>query len=164
MTILNFPAPVPAEPSYEPWEGEAAALAVAAESGRRAAAWVRSLPGQPAPCPVGAWLAGELPEAIGTAMRELDPQDCDGMGPDGVLAAGSGGVDAETMSTLSAVPCAVPEAVWLTPDQQARLLAVASAVTGAVRLLAEDPGTAITHGLLARLCAVLDHAARTDLS
>lgn len=53
----------------------------------------------------------------------------------------------------------VPEAVWLTPDQQARLLAVTSAVTGAVRLLAEDPGTAILHGLLARLCAVLDHAA-----
>ncbi|MFZ4279125.1 hypothetical protein [Streptomyces rhizosphaericola] len=164
MTISYLPDLAPAEPSCEPWEGEAAALAVAVGSGRGAAVWVRSLPGPPVPCPVGAWLAGELPEAIGTAMSGLDPQDCDGMGPDGVLVEGAGGVDAETMSTLAAVPCAVPEAVWLTPDQQARLLAVASAVTGAVRLLAEDPGTAITHGLLARLCAVITHAARTDLS
>ncbi|MFB6908039.1 hypothetical protein ACFCWB_27575 [Streptomyces bacillaris] len=160
MTISHLPAaPVPAVPPYEPWEGEAAALAVAAEAGRRAAAWVRSLPVPPVPCPVGAWLAGELPEAIETAMSALDPQDCDGRSPDGTLVEGAGGVDEETMSTLAAVPCVVPEAVWLTPDQQARLLAVTSAVTGAVRLLAEDPGTAILHGLLARLCAVLDHAA-----
>ncbi|NEC03420.1 hypothetical protein G3I37_38480 [Streptomyces anulatus] len=46
------------------------------------------------------------------------------------------------------------EATWLTPDQHVRLLAVASAVTGTVRLLADDPGTAITHGV-ARMCAIL---------
>ncbi|MFJ8848375.1 hypothetical protein ACIRFF_36440 [Streptomyces cyaneofuscatus] len=85
------------------------------------------------------------------------------MSPDGALVEGAGGVDAGTMSTLSAVPCVVPEAVWLTADQQVRLLAVTSAVTGAVRLLVDDPGTAIMHGLLARLCVVIiTHAARTD--
>lgn len=110
-------------------EGEAEALAAAAEAGRRAAVWVRSLPGPPVPGPVGSWLAGELPEAIERAMSALDPEDCDGMGPDGAIVEGAGGVDAGTMSTLSAVPCVVPEAVWLTPDQQVRLLAMTSAVT-----------------------------------
>ncbi|MEV5259908.1 hypothetical protein AB0L02_17860 [Streptomyces anulatus] len=59
-----------------------------------------------------------------------------------------------------AVPGVLAEAGWLTPDQQVRLLAVASAVTGAAGVLAQDSGSAILHGLLARLCAVLDHAAR----
>ncbi|MFJ1594762.1 hypothetical protein ACIOD0_31620 [Kitasatospora albolonga] len=136
--------------------------ATAAEAGRRAAAWVRSLPGPPVPCPVGSWLDGALPEAIETAMCALDPQDCDGMSPDGAIIEGTGGVDEATTSTLSAVPCVIPEAAWLPTDQQVRLLAVTSAVTGAVRLLVDDPGTAIMHGLLARLCAVITHAARTD--
>ncbi|WP_406191009.1 hypothetical protein OH791_38140 (plasmid) [Streptomyces anulatus] len=60
------------------------------------------------------------------------------------------------------MPRAVADADWLTPDQQVRLLAVASAVTGTARTLAQDPDSAITHGLLARLCTVLDHAARPD--
>ncbi|MFJ4966704.1 hypothetical protein ACIP6P_30355 [Streptomyces sp. NPDC088729] len=47
---------------------------------------------------------------------------------------------------------------WLTPDQQIRLVAVASLVTGAARLLAENPGTAITTGELSRMRALLDHA------
>ncbi|MFH8692676.1 hypothetical protein ACH4EC_38225 [Streptomyces anulatus] len=63
---------------------------------------------------------------------------------------------------LAAVPCVVSDADWLTLDQQARLLVVASAVTGAGRVLAQDPGGAITHGLPARMCAVFDHAARPD--
>ncbi|MFI5905799.1 hypothetical protein [Streptomyces cyaneofuscatus] len=162
MTMPHLPAPALAAVSYEPWEGEAEALATAAEVGLRAAAWVRSLPVPPVPGPVGSWLAGELPEAIETAMSALDPEDCDGRSSDGAIVEGTGGVDAGTMSTLSAVPCVVPEAVWLTPDQQVRLLAVTSAVTGAVRLLVDDPGTAIMHGLLARLCDVITHAARTD--
>ncbi|MFH8670286.1 hypothetical protein ACH4F3_36235 [Streptomyces anulatus] len=145
--------------SYEMWEGQTAALAAAGAAGRRAAAWVRSLP-PPLPVPVGAWLAGELPAAIETAMSGLDPEECDHMASDGRAVDGTGGVDAATMSTLAAVPVVLPEAGWLAPDQQARLLAVTSAVTGAVRLIAQDPGTAILHGLLTRLCAVLDHAAR----
>lgn len=84
------------------------------------------------------------------------------MSPDGRVVDGTGGVDTGTISTLAAVPVVLPEADWLAPDQQARLLAVTSAVTGAVRLIAQDPGTAILHGLLTRLCAVLDHAAHPE--
>ncbi|MFJ7416510.1 hypothetical protein ACIQWZ_37785 [Streptomyces sp. NPDC098077] len=164
MTISHLPAPAgPADdvPPYETWEGQTAVLAGAGVAGRRAA-WVRSLPAPPLPVPVGGWLAGELPDAIETAMGSLDPEECDRMTPDGRAVDGTGGVDAATMSTLAAVPVVLAEAGWLTPDQQARLLAVASAVTGAVRLVAQEPGIAILHGLLARLCAVLDHAARPD--
>ncbi|MDQ0701198.1 MULTISPECIES: hypothetical protein [unclassified Streptomyces] len=164
MTISRLPAPAgPSDDvSYEMWEGQTAVLAGAAAAGRHAAAWVRSLPAPPLPAPVGDWLAGELPAAIETAMSGLDPQECDHMAPDGRVVDGTGGVDAGTISILAAVPVVLAEAGWLTPDQQVRLLAVASAVTGAARTLAQDPGTAITHGLLARLCAVLDHAARPD--
>ncbi|MFE1734880.1 hypothetical protein ACFW6X_32860 [Streptomyces bacillaris] len=55
------------------------------------------------------------------------------------------------------MPCAVQGALWLIPDQQIRLVAVDSLVTGAARLLAEDPGTAITTGELSRMWALLDH-------
>ncbi|WP_143663822.1 hypothetical protein [Streptomyces sp. rh34] len=163
MTLSLLPAPAgpPDDVPYETWEGEPEALAEAAAAGRRAAAWVRSLPAPPTPGPVGVWLAGELPAAIETAMSGLDPEECDHMAPDGRAIDGTGGVGAGTISTLTAVPVVLPEAGWLAPDQQARLLAVASAVTGAVRLIARDPGGAIVHGL-ARLCAVLDHAARPD--
>ncbi|MFH9656686.1 hypothetical protein ACH4MN_37210 [Streptomyces anulatus] len=143
---------------YELWEGEEEALAAAAAAGSRAAEWIRCLPGAPSPCPVGTWLAGELPKAIETATSSLDPGDCDRMGPEGVMVDGTGGVDAETRSSLAAVPCAVQDARWLTPDQQIRLVAVASLITGAVRLLAEDPGAALTTGELSRMWALLDHA------
>ncbi|MGW1185678.1 hypothetical protein ACWD7Y_21155 [Streptomyces drozdowiczii] len=59
---------------------------------------------------------------------------------------------------MAAVPCAVQDAPWLTPEQQIRLVAVASLVTGAARLLAQDPGTAIEHGQRDRMWALLDHA------
>ncbi|MEV7275153.1 hypothetical protein ACIQIG_33310 [Streptomyces bacillaris] len=159
MTMLNFPAPVPAVPPYEPWEGEAAALAEAAAAGRRAAAWVRALPAPPSPTPGWVWLVGDLAQAIEDVMAALDPQDCDRMTPDGRVVEGTGGMRPVTRDMLDTVPCVVADAGWLTPDQQMRLLAVASAVTGAARLLANDPGAAIGHGLLARLCAALGHAA-----
>ncbi|MFC9007176.1 hypothetical protein [Streptomyces microflavus] len=83
-------------------------------------------------------------------------------GPDGRLVEGNGGVDAGTLSTLTVVPCVLSDADWLTPDQHIRLMAVASITTGIARLLADDPGTAILHGLVARMCATLDHATRPD--
>lgn len=94
-------------------------------------------------------------------MGSLDPAACDRTDPDGRVVDGTGGVDAGTMSTLAVVPCVLSEVDWLTPDQQVRLLAVASAVAGTVRRLADDPGSAITYGV-ARLCGALDHATRTD--
>ncbi|WP_318294241.1 hypothetical protein [Streptomyces bacillaris] len=157
--MLNFPAPADAR---EPWEGEGEALAVAAEAGLRAAAWVRSLPGPAVACPIGSWLAWELPEAIETAMGSLDPSDEDAMGPDGVVVPGRGGVTEEVMETLMAVPCVLSEADWLSAEQQLRLVAVASVAAGCVRLVVTDAGTAILHGLLARMCASLTYASRPD--
>ncbi|MFF2721357.1 hypothetical protein [Streptomyces sp. NPDC058011] len=158
MTISLLPAGPPDDVPYELWEGEEEALAAAAAAGHRAAEWIRLLPGAPSPCPVGAWLAGELPQAIETATSSLDPGDLDRISPEGVMVDGTGGVDKEIRSSLAAVPCAVQDARWLTPDQQIQLVAVASLVTGAARLLAEDRGTAITTGELSRIWALLDHA------
>lgn len=160
MTIIYLPLPPGDALPYEPWAGEPEILAEAAEAGRRAAAWIRSLPAPPAPRPVGTWLAGALPDAVEAAMESLDPAQCDRMGPDGRLVEGNGGVDAGTMSTLTVVPCVLSDADWLTPDQHIRLMAVASITTGIARLLADDPGTAILHGLVVRMCATLDHATR----
>lgn len=109
-----------------------------------AAAWIRSLPTPPAPGPVCAWIAGDLSAAIRDATASLDPEDCDRVGPDGQLAAG--GVGAVARSALDAVPSVVSTMDRLTPDQQVRLLAVAAAVTGTVRMLVDAPATAIKHG------------------
>lgn len=133
-------------------------MAAAAAAGRRVAAWVRSLPGAPTACPVGAWLAGELPEAIEKVTASLTPEECDRMDSYGVMSDGTGGLDEVTRSELAAVACVVQDAPWLTADQQIRLVAVASLVAGAARLLAQDPGTAIEHGQLDRMWALLDHA------
>ncbi|MFD4224781.1 hypothetical protein [Streptomyces griseus] len=163
MTIAYLPGsacPPDDVPPYEPWEGQDVVLTEAAVAGRRAAGWIRSLPGPPVPGPVGAWLAGALPDAVETAMGSLDPAACDRTDPDGRVVDGTGGVDAATMSTLAVMPCVLSEVDWLTPDQQVRLLAVASVVTGTVRRLADDPGSAITYGV-ARLCGALDHATPT---
>ncbi|MET8347359.1 hypothetical protein [Streptomyces microflavus] len=162
MTITYLPGPSDDVPLYEPWDGEPEVLAEAAAAGRRAAAWVRSLPAPPTPCPVGAWLAGTLPDVVEAATASLDPAQCDRMGPDGRLIEGTAGVDAGTVSILAIVPCVLSDADWLTPDQHLRLMTVASVVTGIARLLADDPGTAILHGRVTRMCATLDHAARTD--
>ncbi|MFD7859134.1 hypothetical protein ACFV6B_33475 [Streptomyces microflavus] len=160
MTIAYLPTP--SDPPYEPWAGESEVLAEAAVAGRRAAAWIRSLPAPPAPSSVGTWLATTLPETVEAATASLDPAQCDRMGPDGRLIEGNAGVDAGTASTLAIVPCVLSDADWLTADQHLRLLAVASVVTGIARLLADDAGTAILHGQVIRMCATLDHATRPD--
>ncbi|SEE51353.1 hypothetical protein SAMN05216483_6468 [Streptomyces sp. 2131.1] len=108
--------------------------------------------------PGGAWLAGELPEVTETATASLTPEECDRMDAYGAMIDGTGGVDEVTRSELAAVACVVQDAPWLTAEQQIRLVAVASLVAGAARLLAQDPGTAIEHGQLERMWALLDHA------
>lgn len=162
MTVAYLPSPPDDVPPYEPWAGEPEVLAEAAAAGRRAAAWIRSLPAPPAPRPVGTWLARTLPGAVEAATASLDPAQCDRIGPDGRLIEGNAGVDAGTTSTLTIMPCVLSDADWLTPDQHLRLMAVASVVTGIARLLADDPGTAILHGLVTRMCATLDHATCPD--
>ncbi|MFJ6887841.1 hypothetical protein ACIQRC_23775 [Streptomyces californicus] len=116
------------------------------------------LPTGPAPSPVGSWLREDLSEAIERATSCLDPQECDRMTPGGVMVDDTGGLDAETRSKLVFVPCAVQDTPWLTLDQQVRIVAVASLVTATARLLAEDPGTVITTGELARVWDLVDHA------
>ncbi|MFG2569234.1 hypothetical protein ACGFR6_27875 [Streptomyces sp. NPDC048567] len=141
----------------DPWKGEEEALAAAAAAGRRAAAWIRALPAPTTAAATGGWLAGELPELIEAVTASLDPEDCDRMSG-GVMIDGTAGVDGEAIGALAVVPCAVQDAAWLTLDQQMRLVTAASVVAGAVRLLAQDPGTAIEHGELERMWALLDHA------
>ncbi|MFJ1958431.1 hypothetical protein ACIOGT_36190 [Streptomyces microflavus] len=69
-------------------------------------------------------------------------------------------MDAGTLSTKAVPPCVLPDADCLTPAQHIRLMAVASVITGIVRLLADGPGTAILHGLVVGMCVTFDHAAR----
>ncbi|MFD8110299.1 hypothetical protein [Streptomyces microflavus] len=64
------------------------------------------------------------------------------------------------MSALAVVLCVLSDADWLSPAQHIRLMAVASVITGVVRLLADDPGTATLHGLVVGMCVTFDHAAR----
>ncbi|MFD8110300.1 hypothetical protein [Streptomyces microflavus] len=94
MTIANLPSAPDDVPLYELWAGESEVLAGAAEAGRRAAAWIRSLSAPPALRTGGTWLAGAQPNAVEAAMGFLDPADCDRMGPQGRLVEGNGGVDA----------------------------------------------------------------------
>ncbi|MFF2231237.1 hypothetical protein [Streptomyces anulatus] len=163
MTMLNFPDVQQQNCPRALWEREAEALAGAAEAGRRAAAWMRALPVPEAGGRPKRWIVGELADAVERAMGTLDPADCDRMGPDGEAVDGAGGVDAATMADLAGLPFALPEAaIWLSPDQQLRLLAVVATVTAAVRPLANDPGAAIIHGELSRICAILTYAARPD--
>lgn len=72
MTIAYLPGPSDAVSLYEPWAGEPEVLAEAAGAGRRAAAWIRSLPAPPSPSPVGTWLARTLPHAVESAMGSLN--------------------------------------------------------------------------------------------
>ncbi|MFI1185759.1 hypothetical protein [Streptomyces californicus] len=159
MTLSPPPAPAPADPPSQEWEGQAEALARCAAAGRRAVAWVRALPAPPAPTPVWSWLVTDLAGAVETAMGSLDPADCDRMDELGEAVDGTGGMGPDARDMLTLVPCVATEAHWLTPHQQVCLLAIGSAVTGAARLIAQDPASAILHGLLARLCVVLDEAA-----
>ncbi|MFD4023205.1 hypothetical protein ACFWRV_06695 [Streptomyces sp. NPDC058576] len=149
MTLSHLPAP--SDVPYEPWEGEAEALAAAAAVGRRAAAWLRSLPAPP-----DTILGESLAAAVESVTAGLDPRDENRPGPDWTFIEGQGGADSEAMTVLAAVPCAAPAATWLTPDQQVRMVAVASLVVGAVRVLVQDPGTAI-RSELAVIWALLDH-------
>ncbi|WP_033287328.1 hypothetical protein [Streptomyces sp. NRRL F-525] len=134
-------------PPREPFPGEAEALESAAAAGRRAAGWLRALP-----CPEDQnWISG-LADAIEEATRSLDPGDCDD-----VDRWGEGGVSEALRERLDAV-WGVAGADWLSPGHKALVLAMAGAVLGMPRMLANDPVTALLEEIPA-LCAVLDSAA-----
>ncbi|WP_331757179.1 hypothetical protein OG582_40100 (plasmid) [Streptomyces anulatus] len=94
MTKLNFPDVRQPDSPRELWEGEAEALAGAAEAGRRAAAWMRALPVPETGGRPERWVVGELADAVERAMSALEPGDCDRVGPDCVAVDGGVGVDA----------------------------------------------------------------------
>lgn len=140
----------------EPWPGEELVLAEAVAAGRRAAAWIRSLPVPPGET----WIVGPLADAVEITMSSLDPGDCDDIDREGSAGVPEG--VAETLRGL--IFCVGPVSPWLAPEQQVALLAVVHCVSGIPRLLANDPGTVLARDLPA-LCAVIDFAcmsARTD--
>ncbi|MFJ9623780.1 hypothetical protein [Streptomyces sp. NPDC101181] len=156
VTLSYLPPPPPVSSSREPWPGEAEALEAAAAAGRRAAAWLRSLPAPPDTAE-GRALGEELAAAVESVTAGLDPEDDTRAGWDGGMVEGFAGADPWALLVLGAVPCAAPAAHWLTPGQRLRLVAVASLAVGAVRLVAEDPGTALREDL-AEVWGLLDHA------
>ncbi|MFG2220082.1 hypothetical protein ACGFN1_35615 [Streptomyces sp. NPDC048685] len=92
MAILSLSVEQADQALREPWEGEAEALDAAAGAGRRAAAWVRSLPAPE----TDRWIVGPYADAVEKVMTPFDPGDCDDVDRDG-----TGGVDDDTTETLA---------------------------------------------------------------
>ncbi|MFD7978776.1 hypothetical protein [Streptomyces sp. NPDC059071] len=128
---------------------EAAELEAAAAAGRRAADWLRALPG-----PAGSWV-GDVADAVEQAMSGLDPDD-----RDTAAAWGLGGVTEGLRGRLD-VTYALAGADWLTARQTAAVLAVTACVLAIPKVLANDPAAALEHDLEV-LCDVLDAATRLD--
>ncbi|MFC8957370.1 hypothetical protein ACFT8P_32735 [Streptomyces sp. NPDC057101] len=137
------PEPVAEPEEREPWQGEAEALAEAEAVGRRAAAWVRSLP-----LPAGAWISGPLADAVEEAMTGLDLADCDDIGH-----RGHAGVSESARERLNGLIYAMAETVPLAAHQKVALFAVVHWVQGLPQTLANDPGTVFEGGGLAAVCA-----------
>ncbi|WP_328753610.1 hypothetical protein OHT57_47140 (plasmid) [Streptomyces sp. NBC_00285] len=150
MTHYELSRPLaepPVRPPREPFPGEDEALASVAAAGRRAADWLRSLPGPED----DNWIGGDLAEAIEEATRGLDPADCDNADR-----WGDGGVPEALRERLD-VAWPLAHVGWLSPRHKALVLAVTGSVLGMPKALANDPGTALAEELPA-LCAVLDSA------
>ncbi|MFD4555285.1 hypothetical protein ACFWP5_13360 [Streptomyces sp. NPDC058469] len=148
MSLYDLPRPAavpPAAPATtEPIPGQEAALETAAASGRRAADWLRSLPG-----PVGNPIAGDLADAVQEATAGLDPADCDD-----VDRYGEGGVPQALRERLD-VAYGLATAEQLSPAHKAVIVAVTGCVLAMPKALANDPITAVEEDLPA-LCAMLD--------
>ncbi|WP_107098921.1 hypothetical protein, partial [Streptomyces kanamyceticus] len=114
-------------------------------AGRRAANWLRALPG-----PDGNWVAGDLADAVQEATSNLDPGDLDD-----VDRWGSGGVPELLRERLN-VTFSLPHLNWLSPGDRMRVLAVTGCVLGMPKLLANDPVAALDDDLPV-MCAILDH-------
>lgn len=134
-------------PPREPFPGEGEALESVAAAGRRAAGWLRSLPGPED----DNWISGDLADAIEEATQGLDPGDCDDADR-----WGDGGVPAALRERLD-VAWSLTHVDWISPAHKAMVLAAAGAVLGMPKSLANDPVTALGKELPA-LCAVIDSA------
>jgi hypothetical protein len=144
--LSRSPTAPPVRPPREPFPGEAEALESVAAAGRRASGWLRALPGPED----RNWISG-LADAIEEATRSLDPGDCDD-----VDRWGDGGVPEALRERLD-VAWILARSDWISPEHKALVLAMAGAVLGMPRMLANDPVTALLEEIPA-LCAVLDSA------
>ncbi|MEV6425020.1 hypothetical protein [Streptomyces sp. NPDC051662] len=148
MSLYDLPRPAavpPADPATtEPIPGQKAALETAAVAGRRAADWLRSLPGPP-----GNPITGDLADAVQEATAGLDPADCDDVGR-----YGEGGVPQALRERLD-VAYGLPTAEWFSPAHRAVIVAVTGCVLAMPKALANDPISAVEEDLPA-LCAMLD--------
>ncbi|MFE0737403.1 hypothetical protein [Streptomyces sp. NPDC058855] len=154
--LLSFdePATPEAEPApdleEEAFQAHVArALEEAADTGRRAAAWMRALP-----LPAGSWIAGPLADAVEEAMTGLNPEDHDDLDR-----YGHAGVSESARTRLDGLPYAVTETTPLTPQQTSALFALVHCVQGIPKTLANDPRGVIRNGDLAALCAIINDAA-----
>ncbi|MFB7031029.1 MULTISPECIES: hypothetical protein [unclassified Streptomyces] len=153
---LGEPQPPELDPQEEALRAveaaqEAQALAQAADTGRRAAAWMRALP-----LPDGAWIRGPLADAVEEALAGLDLDDHDG--PERY---GRAGVSESARTQLGGLPYAVADTAPLTEPQQTALFALVHGVQGIPKIIANDPWGVIRNGELAALCAIIDGATRT---
>lgn len=147
------PEPEPTtDPEEEAFQAHVArALEQAADTGRRAAAWMRALP-----LPAGSWIAGPLADAVEEAMTSLDPEDHDDLDRYGQT-----GVSESARTRLDGLPYAVAETAALTPQQTSTLFALVHCVQGIPKALANDPRGVIRNGDLTALCAIINTATRT---
>ncbi len=122
-------AALPVPPPREPHLGEEAALTAVAAAGRRAADWLRSLPGPED----DNWIGGDLADAVQEATGSLDPGDCDD-----AERWGNGGVSEALRDRLD-VAWSLTHVGWVSPGHKAVVLAVAGAVLGMPKALANDP-------------------------
>ncbi|MGW3289431.1 hypothetical protein ACWDR3_32810 [Streptomyces sp. NPDC001002] len=150
MTYYELSRPVsarlPDPPQRQLIPGEEAVLEMVAAAGRRAADWLRSVPG-----PERNWVAGDLADAVQEATAGLDPGDRDEMDR-----WGTGGVPEPLRERLD-VAAGLSHADWLSPQDAVFILAVTGCVLGMPQVLATDPVGALGKELPA-LCAVLDWA------
>lgn len=148
VSLYDLPRPAavpPADPATtEPIPGQEAALETAAAAGRRAADWLRSLPG-----PARNVVTGDLADAVQEATASLDPADCDD--PDRW---GEGGVPQALRHRLDVAYC-LATAEWLSLAHKVVIVAMTGCVLGMPKALANDPITAVEEDLPA-LCAMLD--------
>ncbi|MFB7030914.1 MULTISPECIES: hypothetical protein [unclassified Streptomyces] len=150
---LPEPEPDPEEEALRAAEAdqEAKALAQVADTGRRAAAWMRALP-----LLDGSWIRGPLADAVEEALTGLDLDD-----HDDIDRYGHAGISESARTRLDSLVYSVADTAPLAETQRSALFALIHVVQGIPKVLANDPWGVIRRGELAALCAIIDGATRT---
>ncbi|MGA5873992.1 hypothetical protein [Streptomyces cinereoruber] len=146
------PEPDPREEALREAEAaqEAQALAQAADTGRRAAAWMRALP-----LPDGAWIRGPLADAVEEALTGLDLNDHDDLDR-----YGHAGVSESARTELDSLAFSVADIAPLPEAQRTALFALIHSAQSIPKALANDPWGGVRRGELAALCGIIDSVTR----